>query len=72
MKPRLPLSTSLRCRQAREHMGLSKWELAKILRLGGGSPKHGSDTIRRIEQGQTPPGPYQVALEALLTGWRPS
>lgn len=52
---------------ARVRLGLDKAGLARVLRLG----KDGRNTIRRIEQGQPPPGPYQLALEALTDGWRP-
>lgn len=70
MKPRGKLSTSARCQQAREWLGLTKTDLARILRLGK-SGVEGRETVRRIEAGQTPPGPYQLALEALVAGWRP-
>lgn len=67
MKPRGKINTSAACKQAREFLDVDKTELAKIMRLG----KSGRETVRRIEQGQEPPGPYQLALEALVSGWRP-
>ena len=67
IKPRGKFATPAACQQAREFLGLSKTELARILRLGA----NGRETVRRIEQGQKPPGPYQLALEALVAGWRP-
>ena len=67
-KPRGRIATPAACAKARAHLGLDKKALAKLLRL---SPEHGRQTIRRIEQGQPPPGPYQLALEALVDGWRP-
>lgn len=55
-------------RQARDQLGLSAKQMANILRMGKGSDR----TIRRYESGQTPvPGPVSVAVEALLTGFRP-
>lgn len=69
-RPRGKLSTPARCQAAREYLGMSKLELARVLRLGG-SAKAGAETVRRIEQGQEPPGPYQVALEALVAGFKP-
>lgn len=68
MKPRAPIDTPAKFMAAREHMGLDKEALARLLRLG----KHGRQTIRRIEVGESAvSGPYQIAMEALLTGWRP-
>lgn len=68
MKPRPPISTSRKCLLARKAMGMSQRQLAATLRLA----EHGEQTVRRIERGrQAPPGPYQVAMEALLAGWRP-
>jgi DNA-binding transcriptional regulator YiaG len=68
-KPRGKFSTPAACRQAREYLGLNKTELARLMRFG----TNGRETVRRIEQGQTqgPPGPYQLALEAMVSGWRP-
>lgn len=68
-KPIGKLTTGPLCRQAREFLGLSKTELARILRLG---PVAGRKAVIRIElHGQEPPGPYQIALEAMVSGWRP-
>lgn len=56
-------------RAARREMGLTTYELAEILRMG----VHGSRTVRRWEDGELPvTGPASVAIEALLTGWRPA
>lgn len=63
------IATSTACAKARKRLGLDKSALAKVLRL---SSEHGRQTVRRIEDGQQPPGPYQIALEALIDGWRPS
>lgn len=67
MKPRGKISTPDKAKAAREYLGLGKTELAKVMRLGA----NGRQTVRRIEEGQSVPGPYQVALEALVSGWRP-
>jgi hypothetical protein len=67
VKPRGHINTPAKCQAAREFLGLSKPGLARVLRLG----TNGRETVRRIEAGQTPQGPYQLALEALVSGWRP-
>lgn len=68
MKPRGKFTTPASCQQAREHLGLKKTELARLLRLGSS----GRNTVHDIEAGeQRIPGPYQLALEALVAGWRP-
>lgn len=55
-------------KDARHRLGLSAAELAKILRMGAA----GGRTVRRWESGETPiTGPASVAIEALLSGWRP-
>jgi hypothetical protein len=55
-------------RLARKELGISSVKLAEMLRMGKGSDR----TIRRYESGNTPiPGPVTVALEALLSGFRP-
>lgn len=55
-------------REAREELGMSAGKLAKTLRMGKGCDR----TIRRYESGETSiPGPVSVAMEALLTGFRP-
>jgi transcriptional regulator with XRE-family HTH domain len=54
---------------ARRSMGMTAKQLAKTLRMGDSSDR----TIRRYESGQIPiPGPLSVAMEALLTGFRPT
>lgn len=68
MKPRAPINTPIKFTEARQFLDLNKAELARILRLG---EKGGEKTIRRIEQGQDVPGPYQIAMEAMLGGFRP-
>ena len=51
-------------RTARKALGLTQSGLAKALRL---SEKNGSRTVRIWEQdGNTIPGPVQVAIEAML------
>lgn len=53
---------------ARSTLGMSTPEMARALRMGKGSDR----TIRRYESGECPiPGPTSVAVEALLTGFRP-
>jgi len=55
-------------RKARDQLGMSASQLAKTLRMGRGADR----TIRRYESGQSPvPGPVSVAVEALMTGFRP-
>lgn len=51
-------------RKARKALGLSQSAMAEALRL---SPKNGDRTIRVWEtEGNTVPGPAQVAVEAML------
>jgi transcriptional regulator with XRE-family HTH domain len=55
-------------RKARDELGMTASQLAKTLRMGRGADR----TIRRYESGQSPvPGPVSVAVEALMTGFRP-
>lgn len=55
--------------KARHTLGLTVRELAAALRLSG---DNGYRSIQRIEDGEKPvPGPQAVAMEAMLTGWRP-
>lgn len=69
-KPLGPINAAARAQAAREYLCLSKAELARHLRLGAGA---GRNTVARIESGnQRPPGPYQVALEAFVAGFRPA
>jgi hypothetical protein len=54
--------------KAKSDLGMTGVQLAKVLRMGKGSDR----TIRRYESGEIPvPGPLSVAVEALLTGFRP-
>lgn len=69
MKPRAPINTPAKAKAAREYLGLTKAALAKLLRLAD------RQTVRRIEADdgvRGVPGPYQIALEALVSGWRPA
>jgi transcriptional regulator with XRE-family HTH domain len=53
---------------ARGALGMTAPQMARALRMGKGSDR----TIRRYESGECPvPGPTSVAVEALLTGFRP-
>jgi transcriptional regulator with XRE-family HTH domain len=53
---------------ARSALNMTTTQLAKALRMGTGSDR----TIRRYESGECPvPGPTSVAVEALLSGFRP-
>lgn len=55
-------------KNARQELGMSASQLAKTLRMG----KCADRTIRRYESGESPiPGPVSVAVEAMLTGFRP-
>ena len=50
-------------------MGLSQASLARLLRLDA----NGARKVRRWEDGQAiVSGPASVAIEALLSGWRPA
>ena len=56
---------------ARRQLGLTQCGLAAMLRLANPN-ETGKRTIREWEKGHRPiSGPASVALEALLTGWRP-
>lgn len=56
---------------ARRQLGLTQSGLAAILRLAN-PDTNGKRTVRNWETGATPiSGPASVALEALLSGWRP-
>lgn len=69
MKPRGKISTPAKARAAREYLGLDKTALAELLRLAD------RQTVRKIEANNNVrgvPGPYQIALEALVAGWRPA
>jgi DNA-binding transcriptional regulator YiaG len=55
-------------KEARARLGLTQSKLAALLRMG----VNGERQIRRWEDGEVPiSGPASVAIEALLTGWRP-
>jgi hypothetical protein len=54
--------------KARKRLGMSPTELGQALRLKGDAGGH----VREIEDGARPvTGPISVAVEAMLTGWRP-
>ena len=56
-------------RASREVLGLTQRGLAEALRMGA----NGERQVRRWEDGDvTVSGPASVAIEALLTGWRPA
>jgi DNA-binding XRE family transcriptional regulator len=67
MKPRGHINTPAKAQAAREHLGASKAELARVLRLKD------HETVGKIEAGRRDRVPplYQIALEALVSGWRP-
>jgi transcriptional regulator with XRE-family HTH domain len=67
MKPRGKIDTPEKARAAREFLGLNKAQMARVARIDS------RDTVRRIEEVNTRgvPGPYQIVLEALVSGWRP-
>lgn len=57
--------------RARRTLGLSSYELADLLRLGADT-KAGAAKIREIEAGNRRlTGALSVAIEAILSGWRP-
>jgi DNA-binding transcriptional regulator YiaG len=61
--------TPAQVRAARISLGMTQDQLAAALRMGG----DGKRAIRRWEAGEREiSGPASVAIEALLTGWRPS
>lgn len=56
-------------KEARLRLGMSQRHLAETLRMG----MEGGRAVRRWESGDRPiSGPASVAIEAMLTGWRPS
>lgn len=68
MKPRGHINTPAKVKAAREYLGLSKAALARLLRYGS----DGRGALRMMETGeQKVPGAVQLALEALVSGWRP-
>lgn len=55
-------------RESRRAMGMTQHQLATALRMG----TDGKRSVRRWEAGDRPiSGPASVAIEALMTGWRP-
>ena len=63
------ISTPESIKAARAQMGLTQRELAKALRLRD----NGERQVRRWEDGDVPiSGPASLAIEALLSGWRPA
>jgi DNA-binding transcriptional regulator YiaG len=54
---------------ARHALGMTQTQLADALRMA----KDGARAVRRWESGKQPiTGPASVAIEAMLTGWRPA
>lgn len=47
---------------------ITKAELARALRL---SPENGGDYVGRLEKGSNMSGPVEVAIRALMAGYRP-
>lgn len=61
--------TPIEVKTARLALGMSQRELAETLRMG----LDGGRAVRRWESGDRPiSGPASVAIEAMLTGWRPA
>ena len=60
--------TPAEVKAARQVLAMTQTDLANALRMG----KDGKRAIRCWEVGDVPvSGPASVAIEALLTGWRP-
>lgn len=60
------VETAEHLQAARASLGLTQAALATVLRASGGR------IVRKWEGGKQPvPGPVGVAMEALLSGWRP-
>lgn len=60
--------TADQIKAARAQLGMSTSELADALRMGA----NGSRKVQRWEDGSDEiSGPASVAIEALLSGWRP-
>ena len=56
-------------KNVRRALDMSARDLADALRMGA----NGDREVRRWEDGEKPvSGPASVAIEALLTGWRPA
>lgn len=67
-KPELVKWAAAEVKAARKQLGLTVRQLSDILRMG----ENGGRKIQRWESGDDPiTGPASVAIEALLTGWRP-
>lgn len=59
-------------RAARLILGWDEWQMARALRLAG-TPDKAAARVREMETGRRDiSGPVQVAVEALLSGWRPN
>lgn len=57
---------------ARQKLGLSASGLAELLGLSNPG-NNGATSVRNWEDGKrNPSGPVLIAVEALLTGWRPA
>jgi hypothetical protein len=69
-------SNSVNVKDARARIGavwgldrdITKAELARALRL---SPENGGDYVGRLEKGANMSGPVQVAIMALMSGFKP-
>jgi len=59
-------------RLARQVLGWSHDQMGRALKLAGG-PEKAAARVKEMEAGRREiSGPVQVAVEALLSGWRPS
>jgi len=59
-------------RLARQILGWEPGQMARALRLAG-TPEKAAARVREMEAGRREiSGPVQVAVEALLSGWRPN
>jgi len=57
---------------ARQILGWDEATMARALRLAG-TPEKAAARVREMELGKRDiSGPVQVAVEALLSGWRPT
>lgn len=57
---------------ARHVLGWSEGEMARALRLAG-TPEKAMARVREMEAGKRDiSGPVQVAVEAFMSGWRPT
>lgn len=53
-------------------LGWDEYQLSRVLRLAG-APDKAAARVRDMELGRRDiSGPVQVAVEALLSGWRPN